>query len=100
MEGIFFGILRYTVNSFVLYINRWSLSENQFDLRKQNLLVLACVASEILVHGELSWRRSRQAKPAAKPRGKIPPATFLMSFECRSLLKEGANAGTQFSVNY
>ena len=33
-----------------------------------------------------SLRSSRQAKPAAKPRGKIPPATFLMSFECRPLL--------------
>ena len=34
-----------------------------------------------------SLRRSRQAKPSTKPRGKIPSATFLMSFECRPLLK-------------
>ena len=34
-----------------------------------------------------SLRRSRQAMPAAKPRGKIPSATFLMSFACRPLLK-------------
>ena len=36
--------------------------------------------------GVLSWRRSRHAKRVAKPRGKIPPATFLKGFECRPLL--------------
>ena len=77
---------KYTVKRLILQINRYSRSENQCDARKQNLLVLSCVASGILVRWVLSSRRSRQGKPAAKPKGKIPPATFLMSFECRPLL--------------
>ena len=84
--SLFWTLPKYTVKRLILQINRWSHSENQFDPRKQNLLVLACVTSGILVRGVLSLRRSRQAKPATKSRGKIPPATFLMSFECRPLL--------------
>ena len=44
------------------------------------------IAGGILVSGVLSWRRSRHSKRVAKPRGKIPPATFLKSFECCPLL--------------
>ena len=52
---------------------------------------LACVAGGILVPGEHLGRRSRHAKwegfsRAAKQQGKMPPAAFLMSFDCRPLL--------------
>jgi len=43
-------------------------------------VAIACVAGGILVPVVLSWRQSLHAK-----RGKIPSATFLMSFECRPL---------------
>ena len=56
---------------------------------------LACVAGGILSLGVLFWQWSCHARKgssqevflrAAKPSGKILPATFLMSFECCPLL--------------
>ena len=68
---------------------------NVFSLRQKEAGTcdeqLACVAGGILVPGEHLGRRSHHAKwegfsRAAKQQGKMPPAAFLMSFDCRPLL--------------
>lgn len=56
----------------------WFESINPSNRVAIRVAIVACVAGRILVPGVLFL--------ASKTRGKIPPVTFLMSFECHPLL--------------